>query len=70
MHPLLDQACVAFKRSYSYILVPRFLIIENSRLGLLFRFLQVSMGIFIIWNLLIQEQWLYYGTPYKNMGKG
>ncbi|CAD7929134.1 unnamed protein product [Amoebophrya sp. A25] len=48
---------------FGYILVPKFLIIENFRLGILCRFLQFCAVSLVVTQILVQKQWIYYSTP-------
>ena len=39
------------------------LIIENQRLGVLFRFLQFVTVLIVVTQIVFNNQWLYYGKP-------
>jgi hypothetical protein len=51
---------------YSKIVVPKFIIIENKRLGLLLRVLQMCAAAFAVWLILVSRTYLkpYAITPY------
>lgn len=57
------QVKAIVKGVFGYILVPKYLIIENMRLGVFFRFMQASAIGFCVWTFVSSKMYNYYSTP-------